>query len=255
MKSLENTNGKIDKESVLPIYYQLAKIIERDIYQGKLKPGESLPPEHEIASKYDISRMTVRRAISELISAGLVYPQKGKGTFVAKPQLDNVVFELGDFYQEIQRRGMRPGSKLLSVKIVRANEILADKLQIPIGTSCIHICMVLSADNEPLVYEKKYVVYTKKMPILEAELKDPSLSNLAAIHSEHLPILSKRVLHAAIVTEEEASVLGIPLNTPVFMVEQILYDTEKKPVGWGKSIYRGDRYKLTSYNGWSIKDI
>lgn len=255
MKSTDFNNEKINKNSIIPIYYQLAKIFERDILAGKMKPGDILPPEHEIASKYMISRMTVRRAISELIAAGLAYSQKGKGTFVARPRLDdNIAFELNDFYEEMQKRSMKPSARLLNVKIVRANATLAEKLQIPLETRCLYFSLVLSADNEPLVYDNKYVIYSKQKPILENELKDPSLSKLAAATSERFPIISRRVLHAATVREEEASILGVPLNSPVFMVEETIYDTDKKPVGWGKSIYRGDRYKLTSYNGWSLKD-
>jgi len=68
----------IDKTSVIPIYYQLFKLIEGQILRGELKPGEALPTETEIANRFEISRMTVRRAISELISAGMVYSQQGK---------------------------------------------------------------------------------------------------------------------------------------------------------------------------------
>ncbi|MBZ4687085.1 MAG: GntR family transcriptional regulator [Clostridia bacterium] len=241
---------KVDKNSVIPIYYQIFKLFEEYIIKGKLKPGEALPPEHEIAETFEISRMTVRRAISELINAGLVYSQKGKGTFVAKPNLNQVIFELGDFHEEITKKGMTPSSKLLGVRIVKADKILSNKLEVPIGTNCLYFSLVLSADNEPLVYEKKYIKYSKQKPILETELKDPSLSNLAVLHGDHFPTTSKRVLHASIVTEEEASILEVELNTPVFVVEQTIYDFDKKPVGWGRSIYRGDRYKLTSYIGW-----
>lgn len=255
MKSLTHQEEIIDKYSVIPIYYQLAKILEKCILDGRLKPGEALPPEHEIAEKYGISRMTVRRAISELIGVGMVYSQKGKGNFVARPRLDDFVFELVNFFEEIQKKGMKPSSKLLGVKIVRADELLARKLEVEINTTCLYIRMVLSADDEPLVYENKYVIYAKQKPILETELKDPSLSNLASTHSDHFPIISKRVLQASIATEEEALILGTDLNAPVFVVEQTVYDTLKRPIGWGKSIYRGDRYKLTSYIGWSVDDI
>jgi len=255
MKSITPQTEIIDKYSIIPIYYQLAKILEKYILDGKLKPGEALPPEHEIAEKFGISRMTVRRAISELIAVGMVYSQQGKGNFVARPKLDDFAFELVNFYEEIQKRGMKPSTKLLGVKIVRADKLLAEKLEIKLNTSCLYFRLVLSADDEPLVYENKYVVYTKQKPILETELKDPSLSSLAIIHGDHFPIISKRVLQASIVTEEEALILGTGLNTPVFVVEQTVYDTEKKPIGWGKSIYRGDRYKLTSFIGWSVDDI
>lgn len=252
MENIDEQFKKLDKNSVLPIYYQLAKIIEKEIYEGRLNPGDALPAEHELAEQYEISRMTVRRAISELINAGLVYAQKGKGTFVSKPRLEDGVFELKDFHDEIRKRGMKPSAKLLGVKIVRANKMLAKKLDIPEETKCLYFRLLLSANDEPLIYENKYVVYSKQKPLLETELKDPSLENLATLHGEHLPVMSKRVLHASVVTEEEAAVFGVAQYTPVFVVEQTLYDTDKKPIGWGKSICRGDQFKFTSYIGWNM---
>lgn len=252
MKIYNANEEKIDKGSVIPVYYQLAKLLERQIFEGKLQPGEALPPENDIAAKHGISRMTVRRAISELVLAGLVYTQKGVGTFVSKPRLDNVVFELNDVHEEIKKQNMKPSTKLLGVKIVKADQHLAKKLETTVGTRCLNFRMVLSANDEPLVYENKYVVFSKQKPILEAELKDPSLSNLAFVHTDHLPIISKKVLHASVARESEAKHLGVSVNAPVFMVEQTVYDSEKKPIGWGTSIYRADRYKLTSYTGWPI---
>ncbi len=246
--------GKVDKDSVVPIYYQLAKIIEKKILSQNLKPGEKLPPENTIAKKYGISRMTVRRAISELIDAGMVYAEKGKGTFVASPKLEDVVFELKDFHEEIKARGMNPNTRLLSVEIVRANKIIIEKLDISANTKCLHFCQLVSADNEPLIYENKYVVYRKKKPILESELKDSSLTNLASLNDEY-PVMSKRILQASLATEKEADILGVNSDTPVFIVEQILYSDEKKPVGWGRSVCRGDRFKFTSYKGWSVNSI
>ncbi len=244
----------VDKTSPIPVYYQLARLIEKDIVAGKLKPGESLPPEYETAAHFGISRMTVRRAYFELISAGMVYSERGKGTFVAKPKLDDVEFELDDFDGEMSGRGMSKQVKLLSAKIVRADDKLAGKLAVPVRTRCLHFKMIMSVNDDPLVYENKYIIFTKQSPILEQELKDPSLSNLANISGHHLLTTGKRVFRASIVTEEEAALLKVAPHTPVFLVEDTVYDNEKKPIGWSKSVYRGDRYRLTSYTGWNLGD-
>lgn len=244
----------LDKTSPIPVYYQLSRLIEKDILAGRLKPGESLPPEYETAGHFGISRMTVRRAYFELISAGMVYSERGKGTFVARPKLDDVEFELDDFDGEMSGRGMSKQVKLLSAKIVRAEEKLAGKLAVPVNTNCLHFKMILLVNDDPLVYENKYIIFTKQSPILEQELKDPSLSNLANISGHHLLTTGKRVFRSSTVTEEEAVLLKVAAHTPVFLVEDTVYDNEKKPIGWGKSVYRGDRYRLTSYTGWSLDD-
>lgn len=244
----------LNKNSSIPVYYQLAKLIEKEILAGNFKPGETLPAEHDFASRFGISRMTVRRAISELNMVGMVYSEKGKGTFVAKPKLDDVEFELDDFNNDISENEMNKGIKLLGAKITRADETLAEKLRIPLDTKCLHFRLIVSINNEPLVYENKYIIFSKQNPILEKELKDPSLSNLANSHGQQLATTGKRVFRASMVTEEEAILLKVSINTPVFLVEQTIYDQEKKPIGWSKSVYRGDRYRLTSYTGWCLGD-
>ena len=245
----------IDKSSVIPIYYQLFKLIEEQIHRGDLKPGESLPTEHEISSRFEISRMTVRRAISELVSAGMVYAQQGKGTFVATPKLDNIVFELNDFNQEIKQRGLNYKTTLLEARIIKADAELREKFQVgEEHKRFLYFRTVFSAENERLSYEVKYTLYSKSKPILESELKDPSLPGLIAAHTEYMPMSSKRVLQVAACSETEAAILGIAPCSPVFLIEQTIYDQELKTVGWSKAVYRGDRYKLTSYDGWYKKD-
>ncbi|SHI28190.1 GntR family transcriptional regulator [Desulfosporosinus lacus DSM 15449] len=245
----------IDKSSVIPIYYQLFKLLEEQIRRGDLKPGEAIPTEHEISSHFEISRMTVRRAIAELVSAGMVYAQQGRGTFVATPKLDNIVFELNDFNQEIKQRGLNYKTTLLEAKIIRADKELRDKFELGEDYKrFLYFRTVLSAEDERLSYEVKYTIYSKSKPILETELKDPSLPGLIATHTEYVPMSAKKVLQVAACTEEEASILGIASNSPVFLIEQTVYDQDLKPVGWSKAVYRGDRYKLTSYDGWYKKD-
>ncbi|MGB4290161.1 MAG: GntR family transcriptional regulator [Dethiobacteria bacterium] len=244
----------IDKNSVIPIYYQLAKQFSEKIRSGSILPDEALPTESEIAAYFGISRMTVRRAISELAAAGMIYTQRGKGTFVARPKLDKIVFNLENFNEEIRQQGLEPHRKLLEARIVRADQKLARKLGIDLHGRCLYFRVVVTANNEPLVYETKYTVYAKQRPILETELKDPSLSVLAASHSNSLPTNSKKILMVSKTTEEESAVLGVSLHTPVFLIIQTIFDQDQNPIAWGKSIYRGDRYKLIRYDGWYKKE-
>lgn len=244
----------IDKNSVIPIYYQLAKFLENQIRQGKFQPGEALPTEMELAEQFQISRMTVRKAIGELVARGMVYAKQGKGTFVSAPKLDNVIFELDNYNQEIKERGLSYKTTLLEAKIVRANQQLKTKFQVDDdNVRFLHFLMLIAAEDEPLAYERKYTIYTKSKPILEKELQDPSLPGLVSQHSDQMPISSKKVLRVSVATEKEAEILQIAPQAPVFVMEQTLYNSGGKPVGWSKSVYRGDRYQLTAYDGWYNK--
>jgi GntR family transcriptional regulator len=247
-------SGVIDKSSVIPIYHQLFKYLEKQIRGGDLKPGNTLPTEAEMSAAYGISRMTVRRAVSELAAANLIYTQKGRGTFVARPKLDNVVFDLNNFYEEIRHKGLEPHAKLLDARVIRADQKLATRLGIAANTRCLFFRMAILANGEPVAYEEKCTVYRKRVPIIESELRDPSLSNLAAVHSDILPASSKKVLMVSTANEVESKALGVIVGCPVFLMIQTIYDRDQRVLAYGKSVYRGDRTKLISYDGWNVDE-
>ncbi|NLZ28807.1 MAG: GntR family transcriptional regulator, partial [Firmicutes bacterium] len=95
----------LDKNSFTPIYHQLFKHFEGLILAGELVPGDMLPTEMEFSRQLGISRMTVRRVIRELAAAGMVYTIKGKGTFVAEPQLDEITFSLNQRFEDLGYEG------------------------------------------------------------------------------------------------------------------------------------------------------
>jgi len=169
--------------------------------------------------------------------------------------LNNVVFELNNFKQEVKNFGLKLTTTILGAQIVRADERLKRIFQLEKdNTKLLYFRTVVSADNERLAYERKYTIYSKSQPILETSLKDPSLTGLVTANNDVLPVSSKKVLQVSVTTAEEAAILAIGVNAPVFVIEETLYDLENKPVGWSKSIYRGDRYQLTGYDGWLKKD-
>ena len=192
--------------------------------------------------------MTVRRAIAELVDLRLLSPQKGKDALLLSMNL-LIQYLNSTIFLKRCRKGKEPSSKLVNVRIIKADKTIAKKLDIPIDTKTLSIKLILAADGYPMVYEEKYIVYTKQNPIIESELRDPSLPSLVSSHLHKLPVTSRRILQVTIINEEEAILLNTKPHSPAFLVEQILYDKDNTPIGWGKSIYRGDSYKLVSYDG------
>lgn len=95
----------LDKSSAVPLYQQLKEILQKKI-ENEMKPGDALPTEPEIEEKYKVSRMTVRRAIDELVIDGLVYKKQGKGTFVREAKIVHDVEKVTSLTEEMQERGM-----------------------------------------------------------------------------------------------------------------------------------------------------
>lgn len=236
----------IDKSSFVPLYHQLAQILEDQIKSGKYRPGDALPSEAELSEKYGLSRMTVRRSLSQLAKAGLIRTERGKGTFVSRPQLDRAVFVMEEFHKEMSMRGLASSVRLLEARLVPAPEKAASKLQLPVGTKVLFIRRALLADGEPMAYDRKYLRYDRGKPILENELQYQALPDMVEKHAAALPMSSKMVLQVTIVDEEEARVLQVAPGSPAFLLEQILLTGDGRPIGWGWCLYRGDRYQLTA---------
>jgi len=96
----------LDKSTPIPLYFQLKEIIKDKIDSGKLKPGDILPSERELSQVYQISRPTIRQALKELVNEGLLYREKGKGTYVSKPKINyGFIQKLTTFYDDIKEKG------------------------------------------------------------------------------------------------------------------------------------------------------
>lgn len=236
----------IDKSSFVPPYYQLAQILEHQIKTGAYRPGEALPSEAELSEKYGLSRMTVRRSLSHLVRAGLIRTERGKGTFVSRPELDRAVFVMEEFHKDATARGMAASSRLLEARLVPAPEKAAAMLQVRQGTKVLFVRRTLLTDGEPLAYDRKYLRYDQGRPILENELQYQAFPDILEKHAAALPMSSKMILKVTNLNEEEARALRTSPGSPAFLVEQFLLAADNRPVGWGWCLYRGDRYQLTS---------
>jgi len=125
----------INKNSPLPIYYQIESALKQQIESGVLQPGDLIPSEREFAEAHQISRMTVRQAISNLVNAGYLIRQKGRGTFVANKKIVMQLSGLTSFSEEMEHLGLEPTSALLSYQIIDASMTIANKLRIREGAS------------------------------------------------------------------------------------------------------------------------
>ncbi|WP_018085965.1 GntR family transcriptional regulator [Desulfurispora thermophila] len=237
---------KINRNSFVPPYFQLAQILEEKILAGELKPGDSLPSENDLGKEYNLSRMTVRKCLNVLAERGLISAHPGRGTFVSRPALDRAVFTIEEYRNEVSRRGWQPEARLMAVHVLKAAEGITEKLDLQPDERVLYFCRLLLADSAPLAIERKYMRFKKGTPILENELQYKAFSEVIAMHTEVLPVRSRMVLRPALAEEEDASLLQIPPGTPVFRLEQYLYANNETVAGWGFFIFRGDRFPLIS---------
>ncbi len=100
----------------VPVYVQIRESLRAEITGGLLKRGEQLPSENELASKYNVSRMTIRESIEDLVDEGLLYRRHGVGTFVAYPHLQRDHTRLTSFFDKAENEGIRVQVTLLNLR-------------------------------------------------------------------------------------------------------------------------------------------
>ncbi|HET6846240.1 MAG TPA: GntR family transcriptional regulator, partial [Anaerolineales bacterium] len=121
----------IDPDDYLPRYYQLANILRERILEGKLEAHQPIPSERDLEKIYKVSRTTIRPAIDLLVRQGFLYREHGKGTFVSPPKLQKGISELTSFTEDMKRRGIVPGQKILMIGYVDPPENVRVQLELP----------------------------------------------------------------------------------------------------------------------------
>jgi len=239
---------RIDRDAYEPAYAQLVRILRDRIAGGEFRPGSRLPSEAQLCERYEVSPMTVRRAINLLLDQGLVNTVQGSGTFVRPVELGEVTFSLEEFKALVQDRELTR-VKLLEARMVSADERTARKLGVSAGARVIYIRRLISRGGEPVLYHREHMVYDPTRPIVEAEMEATSLQGLLAGSGETDLKGGVLTIEATVLRDEEPGLLGGAGNDPAFRLAHTFYDFDDRPVSWGWFICRGDRLRFRASVG------
>lgn len=233
----------INKNSPIPIYHQLEEYLKQQIENGILKEENSIPSEREFAEKFQISRMTVRQAINNLVMEGYLIRKKGLGTYVNKKKVEQDLQGMTSFTEDMLARGMKPSSKLLSFTIMNADKKTASDLQIVENDPVYNIKRIRLADGDTMALETAYIP-VNLVPGLSEENSNMSLyqyieENLSLSISE-----ATQEIVASISDNSIAETLGMEEGDPILYIVRISYLQDGKPFELVKSAFRADRYRF-----------
>ena len=223
-------------------YEEIARDIYNDIASGKYEPGSQLALEKEMCAQYGVSRITVKRAVDELVKQGLVVKRRGSGTFVKGVQEEDVenVGMCGQFRGfSRDNEGHDVRSEIKRFEIVHPTEEVAEKLKISVEDFVYDIIRVRFLDNMPSNVEYTQmpieVIPGVKMEVLENSIYSHIEKNLKLqIQSSH------RTVSADMPTEEEKQWLGIEGVMPVLQVAQVAFLSDGRPFEYSVSRHRAD---------------
>ncbi|SFF86802.1 GntR family transcriptional regulator [Halobacillus alkaliphilus] len=235
----------IDKKSPLPIYYQIEEDIKQRISDGEYQPNDMIPSERILSENYAVSRMTVRQAITNLVNEGVLYREKGRGTFIAENKIEQSLKGLTSFTEDMKTRGMTASSKLLDFEKVTASGEISRKLEIEENAEIYRLQRIRYADQKPMAIETNFLP-AAMFPNLKKENVRGSLYDYVEKNKRQKIGKASQIIEATIANEDQSSLLEIPLGSAVLHIERHSFLEDGTPFEVVKSSYRADRYKFSS---------
>lgn len=217
------TEGLTDGKAAIPLYQQVIDIIKNEINSGAYKAGARIPNEFELAENYKVGRVTVRRAIEELVQQGYLTKRQGKGTFVNAPKLKRKIRQKDDvqsFSDACRVNGMEPGACVISRKILPADSTEAQFFGVPVGTDLICVERVRTADGVPVMLENNIYVYEDNAYLSTAPLSNQSIFEFVRNRTGRTPAFTDPcTLEIACASPEVARLLAVPVGEPLFYMK------------------------------------
>jgi GntR family transcriptional regulator len=245
----------MDRESPMPLYYQLKRVLLSKIESGVLRPGDVFPTEQQIQETYDVSRTTVRQALGELEAEGKINRQRGRGTFVAKPKVSHSADLYPNLADNMFQQGATPGWTLLSASWVEPGPFVAGALQVSGGQKVFCLERLRLENDEPIGYHVAYVASSYASMIDErAFTSGGSLRYLRGLSVlEHST--ADRTLEAVSASAKLASLLNVEAGAALLRVRRLIYTPDRDPIEHFEGVYRGDRFQYHINNMRAISHI
>ena len=239
--SLATAVGALQQGGGAPLYLQLQRALRRAIDQHILGPEDALPAERELAADFEVSRITVRKALDGLVAEGLLVRRQGSGNFVSA-RVEKNFSKLTSFSEDMRARGRVPRSQWLKRTTGTVTPEEALTLRLSPGTPVFRFLRIRLADDLPMAIESA--------TILAAALRAPSdveASLYEALErSGYRPVRALQRLRAVLLTDEQATLLKAKAGDAGLLVERLGSLPDGRAVEFSQSWYRGDTYDFVA---------
>jgi GntR family transcriptional regulator len=235
--------GRLDRHSPLPLWAQLRDDLRRRLEDGAF--DEEFPGELALVEAYGVSRHTVRSALRELRAEGIVIAERGR-----RPRLaghDLITQPLGALYSLfalVEEAGLAQTS-IVRVLDVRADGVVADRLELEASTPLFHLERLRLAGDEPLALDSVWLPAGVAAPLLEADFTHTALYDELAARAGVRLDGGHEHIRAVVPSRAEQRLLGLPRSVGVLAIDRLGY-AGARPVEWRRTLIRGDRFSLTA---------
>ncbi len=233
------------KDSGKPIYKEIIDYIKDAIKDGRYEKGELIPTEEEFCNLFNTSRMTVRRAIDDLVSKGMLTRIRGKGTFVAHFNIEKTMNSVSKGWSEtMEALGFKTSSKVLMFDKIKADNYIADNLKIPVNSEVYVLERLRYADNNPVVIEKVFISADRFSDLNQYTFENESFYDILRKNYNIKINHSYQKLKAVELVGEKAKFFSETEKAIVIEIATTNYDQYSKPIEFGIDYVNSDIYVL-----------
>lgn len=237
-------NTILDRSAGIAVWRQIMETLKAEIVSGRFEEGSRLPPEAELAVRFGVNRHTVRRAIAALTAEGVLRADQGRGTFVASAPLSYPIGPRTRFSEIVSGQDRSPSGRLIGSALEEADALLAQQLELPLGTMLIRLETLRVADGIPMIVGTGWFEQSR-VPNFVADYAE-SGSITKALQKAGIDDYRRKEsrITAELVDARDAQQLGIPLGQPVMVVESVNLDMSGKPIQYTRARAAADRIQL-----------
>jgi GntR family transcriptional regulator len=235
---------KMLRDKAIPLYYQIETILRQKILSGEFLPASPLPSEDALAEEYNVSRITIRQALSLLKEDGLVVRQRGKGTFVSE-QVNSEALEppkLSGSIEDLILMGIQTTTKTLNMSMVKPPDKILDRLKLARDSQLLRIEKIRLVEQGPLSYVINYLPPEIGKKIKSEDLQVKPLMMILEDKFGITAAEADQTLEATIADAHVAPLLEIRVGDPLLKVERTVFDGKGNPIEYVSVLYRADKY-------------
>ncbi|MBV7275386.1 GntR family transcriptional regulator [Clostridiaceae bacterium UIB06] len=229
-----------------PMYLQVKNFLIEKIENNVYKEQEKLPSERELSEKFQISRMTARNAITELVNEGYAYRDGVRGTFVSKKKVKRNFVTLDGFSRYLKQSGVTDvKTKVVEFSYIEADSWLSSKLNVPIGSGCYKLIRVRIGNDEPMAVEHTFINGAFTEGLLQYDFSKESLYHILDTKYSCMPKRSVNTLEMCYFNNFDANLLRVKSGTAGFITKGKSYDESNNLIEYVEIYNRGDLFKFT----------
>lgn len=232
----------IKRESSIPIYQQIADDISDMIENGKMQKGDRLPTEFELVDKYDVSRATVRKAISQLVEKDMISVSPGKGMFIKNPVIEMDFNELRGIYEILAMQGLETHTEVIGYDKVIPPPYISKNLELPVNEEVFSIERIYYVDKQPLAFSTVY--FPSELEFTESQVQEKKIYDLMQNELSIVLDKAKYTIKVSQAKEYLNDLLDNDSNTPFLKMERTTFCTKKQPRESTVAYFRSDKYQF-----------